>query len=229
MARLTSQQVEMVVVAVAVLAAATDLDLPEELVNSITASEVESYMRYLQQEGVSTEQALQAVGDDEGGVVSEAASRTEQGLRLHYIFQEIAAAEELEISEDDLPNAVSSYAQDNNLDEQMVREAMELHEEVEDQVRNYALRQKVIGLLVDNAEIEQVPWEGFAVRVRKYIEEYPEELRKTREDLVVAEPEEQVIAEEESPAADEAGPEPQPDPPSGESPAPQEDVQEDNE
>lgn len=215
--------------AVAVLAAATDIDLPEELVNSVTASEVESYMQYLRQEGVSTEQALQAVEDDEGGVVSEATVQAEQGLRLHYIFQEIAETEELEISDDDLQDAVSSYAQDNNLDEQMVKEAMELHEEVEDRVRNYALRQEVIGLLVDNAEIEQVPWEGFAVRARKHIEEYPEELRKTREDLVAAEAEEQVIAEEESPAADEAGPEQQPDPTSGQAPAPQEDVQEDNE
>ncbi len=217
--------------AVGVVAAATDIDLPEELVNSVTASEVESYMQYLQQEGVSAEQALQVVEDDEGGVVSEAALQAKQGLQLRYIFQEIVEAEELEISDDEVQDAVSSYAQDNNLDEQMVRQAMEVHEEVEGRVRNFALRQKVIRVLVDNAEIEQVPWEGFAVRARKYIEEYPEELRQTREDLLAAEADEQVVAEEESSAAGEDEPElkaeVEPDLDSGEPPTTQEDIQED--
>ncbi len=166
-----------------VVAAATDIDLPEELVNSVTADQVESYMQYLQQEGVSTEQTLEAVQQDEEGVVSEAAYRAQQGLKLHYIFQEIAELEELEIADEDLDDAVGSYAQDNNLDEQMVRQAIQLHEEVADQVRDYARRHQVMQLLVDNAEIEQVPWDGFAVRMRKHIEEYPEQLRQTRKEL----------------------------------------------
>lgn len=207
--------------AISVVAAATDIDLPEELVNSVTASQVESYMQYLQQEGATTEQALAAVQEDEEGVVSEVTGQATQGLKLHYIFQEIAEAEELELDDDDVQDAISSYAQDNNLDEQMVRQAVGIHEEVEDQVRSYAFRQQVVQVLIDNAEIEEVSWEGFAVRARKYIEEYPDELRLTREDLAGAQAEEQTIAEEEASPATEQN--------SAETPTPQPDVEEDNE
>lgn len=65
----------------------------------------------------------------------------------------------------------------------MARQAIQLHEEVADQVHDYAQRHQVMQLLVDNAEIEQVPWDGFAVRMRKHIEEYPEQLRQTRKEL----------------------------------------------
>lgn len=191
--------------AVAVVDTASDIDLPEELVKSVTASQMESYMQYLQQEGVSAEDSVRALQDDEDGVVSAAADQAMRGLKLHYIFQAIAETEGLEVSDEDVQEAISGYAQDNDLDEQMVKDAVALHEEVEDQVRNYAYRQKVIQILIDNAKIEEVPWEGYAVRARRYVEEYPDELRNTREDSGGPETDEPVTAGQE---AAPAGPEP---------------------
>jgi len=126
--------------AITVVMQASEIDLPQELIDNVAASQVQSYMQYLQGQGLSAE----------GNQVID-------GLKLHYVFQAIADQEEIEITDEDLEAAIPGYAAENDIDEQMVREAAEVHEEMENRLRNFATQERIIQILLENAEIEEVP------------------------------------------------------------------------
>ncbi len=159
--------------AVMLVMQATAVDLPEELVQNVTASQVDSYMQYLQGRGLSAADSVQAIHTEQDTVQSQVVD----GLKLHYIFDAIAENEDIDITDEDVQAAIPQYAEDNSLDEQMVREAAEAHEETESHLRNFVLHNRVVQVLMDNAEIEEVPWEAYPLRARRHAEEYVEELR----------------------------------------------------
>jgi len=153
---------------------ASDIHLPKELIDNVTASQVQSYMQYLQGQGLSAEESVQAMHDDQDTVSSQIIG----GLKLHYVFQAIADQEEIEITDDDLEAAIPGYAAENDIDEQMVREAAEVHEEMENRLRNFATQERIVQILLENAEIEEVPWEAYSLRAKRHMDEYAEELRR---------------------------------------------------
>ena len=126
------------------------------------------------------------------------------GLKLHYVFQAIADQEEIEIADEDLEAAIAGYAAENDLDEQMVREAAEVHEEMENRLRNFATQERIIQILLENAEIEEVPWEAYSLRAKRHMDEYVEELRRPdKPDAVSEEEEMQQVTEPDSPTETE--------------------------
>jgi len=153
---------------------ASEMDLPQELIDNVTASQVQSYMQYLQGQGLSAEESVQAMRDDQDTVSSQVIG----GLKLHYVFQAIADQEEIEITDEDLEAAIPGYAAENDIDEQMVREAAEVHEEMENRLRNFATQERIIQILLENAEIEEVPWEAYSLRAKRHMDQYVEELRR---------------------------------------------------
>ena len=161
--------------AVTLVMQATAIDLPQELVGNVTASQVDSHMRYLRGRGLSAADSIEAVHSEQDTVQSQVVD----GLKLHYIFDAIAENEDIQITDDDVEAAIPQYAEENSLDEQMVRDAAEAHEETENQLRNFVLHNRVVQILVENAEIEEVPWEAYSLRARRHMEEYVEELRGT--------------------------------------------------
>jgi len=152
---------------------ASKIDLPQELIDNVAASQVQSYMQYLQGQGLSAEESVQAMRDDQDTVSGQVIG----GLKLHYVFQAIADQEEIEITDEDLEAAIPGYAAENDLDEQMVREAAEVHEEMETRLRNFATQERIIQILLENAEIEDVPWEAYSLRAKRHMDQYVEELR----------------------------------------------------
>lgn len=151
----------------------TEIDLPEELVQSLTNSEINRYMGDLQAEGLSIEEAVEAVSDQESGLRQHAQSSAQQALKRHYIFAAIAEQERLEVTEEDLSQALSDYAQEHGLAEATLQQMVVMQPETEEQFRAQALESKVKDLLVENAEIEEVPREGYPVRVRRLLEGEP--------------------------------------------------------
>ncbi len=153
---------------------ASEIDLPQELIDNVAASQLQSYMQYLQGQGLSAEESVRAVRDDQD-IVS---NQVTDGLKLHYVFQAIADREQIEITDEDLEAAIPRYAAENDIDEQMVREAAEIHEEMENRLRNFAMQERIIQILLENAEIEEVPWEAYALRAKRHMDQYVEELRQ---------------------------------------------------
>jgi len=160
--------------AITVVMQASEIDLPQELIDNVAASQVQSYMQYLQGQGLSADESVQAMRDD----LDTVSKQVIDGLKLHYVFQAIADQEEIEITEEDLEAAIPGYAAENNIDEQMVREAAEVHEEIENRLRNFATQERIIQILLENAEIEEVPWEAYALRAKRHMDQYVAELRR---------------------------------------------------
>lgn len=156
--------------AMAVVAKNTEIDLPEELVQNLATSEMNRYMDDLQAKGASIEEAVQAVTDQESGLMQHAQSSAQQTLKRHYIFEAIAEREGLEVSEEDLDRELLDYAQEHGLAEATLRQMATMQPETEEQFREQARRTKVMALLVENAEIEEVPREGYAVWARRLLE-----------------------------------------------------------
>jgi len=175
--------------AINVVMQASEIDLPQELIDNVTASQVQSYMQYLQSQGLSPEESLQAVHAEQETVNSQVIN----GLRLHYVFQAIAEQEEIEITDEDLEAAIPQYAAENDLDEQIVREAAEVHEEMEKRLRNFAMQERVIQILLENAEIEEVPWEAYPLHAKRHIDQYVEELSRSGKPAEASESEEKEI------------------------------------
>ncbi len=179
---------------------ASEMDLPQELIDNVTASQVQSYMQYLQGQGLSAEESVQAMRDDQDTVSSQVVD----GLKLHYVFQAIADQEEIEITDEDLEAAIPGYAAENDIDEQMVREATEVHEEMENRLRNFATQEHIIQILLENAEIEKVPWEAYSLRAKRHMDQYVEELRRPgKPDEASKEEEMQQVTEPDSPTETE--------------------------
>jgi len=175
---------------------ASKIDLPQELIDNVTASQVQSYMQYLQGQGLSADESVQAMRDDQDTVSNQVID----GLKLHYVFQAIADQEEIEITDEDLEAAIPGYAAENDIDEQMVREAAEVHEEMENRLRNFATQERIIQILLENAEIEEVPWEAYSLRAKRHMDQYVEELRRTdKPDALSEEEEMQQVNEADSP------------------------------
>ncbi len=177
---------------------ASNIDLPQELIDNVTASQVQSYMQYLQGQGLSAEESVQAMRDDQDTVSGQVIG----GLKLHYVFQAIADREEIEITDEDLKAAIPGYAAENDLDEQMVKEAAEVHEEMENHLRNFTTQERIIQILLENAEIEEVPWEAYPLRAKRHMDQYVEELR-------LPEKPEEATAEEEIEDVTESNPTPE--------------------
>ncbi len=186
--------------AVTVLTTMTEIDIPTELIDNVTASQVETYLRHLQGQGLSLEDSVASLKGEQDSVVSDVLA----GLRLHYIFEAIAEAEDIEITDEDVEAAIPQYAEDNNLDEQMVRDAVHIHEEMENRLRNFARHEKIIQILIDGAEIEEVDWEAYPLRVRRHMEQYlqaPEGAAASGERLVEGEATEATEAAQTGPVA----------------------------
>jgi len=186
--------------AITVVMQASRIDLPPELIDNVTASQVQSYMQYLQGQGLSAEESVQAMQGDQDTVSGQVVG----GLKLHYVFQAIADQEEIEITDEGLEAAIPGYAAENDIEEQMVREAAEVHEEMENRLRNFATHERIIQILLEDAEIEEVPWEAYSLRAKRHMDQYVEELRRTgKPDEASEEEEMQHVTESDSPTETE--------------------------
>ncbi len=182
--------------AITMVMQASRIDLPQELIDNVAASQVQSYMQYLQGQGLSAEESIQAMRDDQDTVSNQVVD----GLKLRYVFQAIADQEEIEITDEDLEAAIPGYATENDTDEQMVREAAEVHEEMENRLRNFATQERIIQILLENAETEEVPWEAYSLRAKRHMDQYVEELRQPGKPHEASEAEEaQHVTESDSP------------------------------
>lgn len=130
---------------------ATDIDLPEELLeNEITANKQEMAQRALRQ-GM-TEEMLK---DQEADIQNAAREQATSSLKTNFILQEIATKEEIEVNDQDMLGRISAMAQE--ADKPLKKFVKELQKENRlDNIRNSVLIAKTIDFLVEQAEVSEI-------------------------------------------------------------------------
>jgi len=130
-------------------------------------------------------------------------------LRFSAVIDEIRRREEIEIEAEDFDTAIAAFAADADVTADFVRQSMVVQEDLEEQLRERALRDKTIAFILANCEVEEVPREQY----EDVKERARDELLKEVDDEAAQQPEEadpQPDAEGAAPGQDRTQPE-QPD------------------
>jgi len=156
--------------ALAVVNAHTELDLPPDMVRDIAGSRLEQYAREMAADGVKVDRIRELMSDRESGIIETVLGNTVLGLRMYYILEAIAEEQGIEVGEEDVERALAEYAERHGVDVNTLRQMVLMQPEVEEEFRRRARDAKVVDLLVAHAEVEEVPREGFAARARRLLE-----------------------------------------------------------
>jgi trigger factor len=154
--------------------AGTRMGLPTEMVNKAATGQMRRYAHDMISDGMTMEKVQEIVSDRETGVADAILNETISDLRTMYIEDALAREQDLEVEETDIDRALAEYAQEHGIEVPALRQMVEMQEETEEQFADRARRMKIMDMLVENAEIEEVPWEAFPLRSRRLVEEAAE-------------------------------------------------------
>lgn len=165
--------------ALANILAGTTIDLPDRLVEQAASSSFENFQAELQREGLDMESFTEITGASEEEVRENERVRARAALKLNFVLSEIQQREELEVEDDDLDAEIERFAASTGSDADFVRQALELQDGLEDQLRERALRTKILDFILDHAEVQEIPrdeWEEAKEAERKRLEAKAKEL-----------------------------------------------------
>ena len=205
--------------AITMVDAQTRLDLPPEMINSTAGEAMKRYAQDMLASGMTPERVREIVSDRESGIAESLLRETVSDLRNLYIEEAIAREQKLEVEEEDVERALVEYAAQHGIDVPSLRQMVEMQHETEHQFADRARRMKIMDLLVENAEIEEVPWEAFPLRARRMVEEAAESRRPA---LAEAGETEELVSDSEALEEEEVWEENEPTTEAGESAATEE-------
>ncbi|MCJ7726840.1 MAG: trigger factor [Acidimicrobiia bacterium] len=87
-----------------------ELEVPEALVEAEMEAVFHRFAHQLSERGVSVDQYLQMSGQDQDAFVEDLRSRGSANLRTRILLDGVAAAEELEVTEDEMASAIAQLA-----------------------------------------------------------------------------------------------------------------------
>ena len=160
--------------ALTAILAGTQVDLPESLVDQIAAGGFDRFQQRLEAEGLSLEAFTEIAQVSEDDVRANERVRAEAALKLELTLAEIGRLEDMELTDDDLEAEIKRFAAVVGADEGFVRQALGVQDGLEEELRERALRNKIVGFIVDNSEVEEVAredYEEIKQREREKLEE----------------------------------------------------------
>ena len=205
--------------AVTLVDATTRMDLPPELVNQAVNGEMRRYAQDMLSDGLTPDRVREIVSARESGIAEAILRDTVSDLRTMYLEEAIVREQEIEVEEADIERALAEYAAQHGIDVASLRQMVEMQHETEHQFADRARRMKIMDLLVENAEIEEVPWEAFPLRARRMVEEAAESRRPA---LAEAGETEELVSDSEALEEEEVWEENEPTTEAGESAATEE-------
>jgi trigger factor len=110
----------------------TDIEAPEPLVQSDLQRRVEGTVRQLQSQGINVDQWLSATGQDSNQFIESLKVQSEQAVKVDLALRAVAAAEGIEVDEDDLDAEYQRLAMQVNQKPNQVRRAYERNDLVPD-------------------------------------------------------------------------------------------------
>lgn len=188
--------------ALAYLLAATDVELPEILLQQVTAARLEELDEDIRGLGSSL-QELSAAGTLDIQKVEDAErQRAAVGLEVKLALEALAKREDLEPEEQDIEAEIEELARKTRNEVDFVRQAYELQDDVREQIESRALVRRAVRWIIEKAQVEEVPDEEFEERYRQLLEELEQRRRERR----AARAQETVTEEEEAQSSQPAEP-----------------------
>lgn len=139
----------------------TELEVPGPLLEQAAESGYESFLGDLERMGLSVEGFVEATGMAEETLRANQWARAESALKLHFALQAIAEREGLEVTAEDIGEEIGRYASESGGDVGFVSQAAEVQPGFADELRERVVSRKVVGLMVEAAEIEELSREEY--------------------------------------------------------------------
>lgn len=128
-----------------------DFDLPEELVNAEAQGSADDMVARGAQAGMSDEE----IASQQAEIIASAQVQARNNLKTNFILQEIAHAENIEVSDTDLAQRISLMARQEKKAPKAMMKELQRSGRIPG-IRNSMLIGKTIDFLVENAKVEQV-------------------------------------------------------------------------
>lgn len=129
-----------------------DVDLPEKLVDAETRARVESTQRRAEGQGTTLDAVLQASGVDELQFRSDARAHAVRAIRADLALEAVARSEDLQVSSEELEQAVAALAQDTGRDVKEIRRILEGTGQITS-LAGDIIRKKALDHVVEHAEV----------------------------------------------------------------------------
>ncbi len=127
-----------------------DFDLPEELVNAEAQGSADDMVARGAQAGMSDEE----IASQQAEIIASAQVQARNNLKTNFILQEIAHAENIEVSDTDLAQRISLMARQEKKAPKAMMKELQRSGRISG-IRNSMLIGKTIDFLVENAKVEQ--------------------------------------------------------------------------
>jgi len=134
-----------------------EVEMPEEFVERTAERSYQDLRSELQRYGMSLEEFAEVAELDEEGLRANERRRAESALKLNFALEALAEELGVEVTDDDLTAELQRVAAESGGDLEFVRQAAALQPDFAEEMRDRALRRKLIDHIVDSAEIEDVP------------------------------------------------------------------------
>ena len=125
------------------------IDIPEAMVVSETDRMMSDFEQRLTQQGMNLELYFQFSGQDEAALREQMKTDAETRVRVSLVLEAIAAAENMEVSSDDINAELEKMAAQFNMDTEQIKTALGGTEMLENDIR----MQNTVEFLVENAKI----------------------------------------------------------------------------
>lgn len=139
----------------------SEVDLPEEVMDSVTQHGFESLMRDLERSGMSVEEFAEVAGTDEEGLRARERSRAATGMTLYLALGKLIEQRGIEVEEADLRHEMQRVALESGADLETVFQAAQIQPGFAEEMRKRAERTKLLDTIIAEAQVEDVPRELF--------------------------------------------------------------------
>ena len=130
-------------------AANAEMEIPAAMVETRAEDQVDDFARRLQSQGLSMDQYMQYTGQTRAQMVEQAKDQAEKSIRIRLMLEAVAAAENIEVSEDEVNAELEKMAQSYGMEVEMLKNYF--GEKEIGQIKTDLAVQKAVDLLVAEA------------------------------------------------------------------------------
>ncbi len=134
------------------LAKLIDDEVPEAMINAEMQNRIEDLVMRLREQGVTLEQYLSATGRTAAQISEEAREAAVEGVKTDLALRAVAAAEGIEVSEEDIDSELAPVAEQAKLDLETVRQRFTDSGQMS-AVRSSIQKNKALEWLIERVEI----------------------------------------------------------------------------
>jgi trigger factor len=138
--------------ATSALADLVEIEPPESMVNADLQQRVQNTVQQFQSQGISIEQWLQATGQDTASFIEAMKGQSEKAVKVDLALRAVAAAEGIDVGDDDLEKEYARIAMQVRQKASQVRKAYESNDAVTD-LKAQIRKTKALDWLLEHVEL----------------------------------------------------------------------------